>query len=615
MSLMSLNDEMFSPDHRLPNSPVLPDTLTFDMQEGRLGLDGVQVNLVNSVDDAQRLMSWLSERRPVLAVDTETTGLSARYDKLRLVQIGDGMTGWSIPWDQWGGVFIDAMSKYEGPITFHNAAFDARFLSVHTPWQVPWHRTHDTMIMAHVIDPTQKVGLKHLADRFVDPRASAGEMLLKKAFHDNKWDWSTVPIEYGPYWEYGALDTVITARLWEGFRADQKYPDVYDLEMDVRRICSRMEDNGAPIDVEYCQKMYDELSVYVDKAKAWFVAEHGVRIGSTIDLVRWLQEKGAVIERTTPKGKPSADKYQLRMLAAEFPLCKDILDVKRADKLAETYFRNFIDKAIDGILHCSIRTLGARTGRMSVVEPGLQTIPKGEATVRNAFIPHKGNVLISCDYSQIEMRLFAHFARSQRMAQAFASDDDFFVTLCRQIYNDPTIAKEDKRRGLTKNVMYGKCYGAGVQKMAETGGVPFDQMKQVVDTFDSTYPDVKRFQQEIDNIAGQRERHEGIAYVHTPFGRRLPADSGRGYTLCNYLLQGHAAELLKRALVRLDNAGLGEALVLPIHDEVIASVPKGDAEEAKRLIVQCMEVTDGSYLVPLTAEAEGPLARWGDKYA
>lgn len=614
-----LNDEVFSPDHRLPNNPVIPDTQTFEIQEGRRGLNGVNVNLISCVQDAVDLLSWLGERRPVLAIDTETTGFNAWGGKLRTVQIGDAMTGWTIPWEQWGGVFLEAMERYDGPITGHNWAFDARWLTVHTPWKIPWHRCHDTMIMAHVIDPTQAVGLKPLSDRFVDRRASAGEHLLKQAFHENKWSWDTVPIDFGPYWEYAALDTVLTARLWEGFRADLKYPGVYDLEMQTRRICSRMEDRGAPIDLDYCVKSYDVLSEYVDRTKKWFKDEHDVKAGSAMDLVRWFTANGGVIERTTASGKPAMDKYQLRLLAQQnfsyAGMAKVILDMRRADKMAGTYFKNFIEKNVDGELHCSIRTLGARTSRMSITDPALQTLPKGDPLVRNAFIPSEGNALLSVDYSQIEMRLFAHFSGSQQMAAAFSGDEDFFVTLCRQIYNDPTITKDDKRRGLTKNTMYGKAYGAGISKMAETAGVTFDQMKQVVDTFDEKYPDVKRFQKEIENVAGHRELTEGVAYVMTPFGRRLPADSGRGYALLNYLLQSHAAELLKRALVRLDAAGLGEYLVLPIHDEVIADVPKGDAEDAKKLIVECMEVADGTYLVPLEAEGEGPFARWGDKYA
>lgn len=616
------DDEVLSPDHRVPNQPVVPDNQTFDVQEGRRGLNGVEVKLVASVQDAVDLMSWLGERRPVLAVDTETTGLNAWDGRLRLVQIGDGMTGWAIPWELWGGVFIEAMERYDGPIVGHNWAFDARWLTVHTPWKIPWHRCHDTMIMAHVIDPTQLVGLKHLADRFVDRRASAGEALLKQAFHDNGWGWDTVPLDYGPYWQYGALDTVLTARLWEGFRADLKYPDVYDLEMQTRRVCSAMEDRGARIDVDYCTQSFDILSAYVERTKDWFSDTfNGLRVGSNVELVKWFQSLGADIERTTPKGAPAMDKYQLRLLAQQdFPyanMANVVLDVRKADKMRNTYFKNFIDKNVDEVLHCSIRTLGARTGRMSITDPALQTLPKGDALVRKAFIPSDGNVLISADWSQIEMRLMAHFSKDPALAKAFITADqtggDFFVELGKDIYRDPSFTKSDKRRGLVKNTLYGAAYGAGVQKMAETAGVPFDVMKGVSDAVFSSYPGIKEFQREIEQVAGEREHREGVAYVHTPFGRRLPADSGRAYTLVNYLLQGHAAELLKRALVRLDAAGLGDYLVLPIHDEVIADVPKEDADDAARLILECMEDKTG-YLVPLLAEADYPLHSWGQKY-
>jgi len=606
--------ELLSGDHRLPNNPVLHENDVRVEVKERRGLDEVQVHLVNTVQDAVEMMSWLGERRPVLAVDTETTGFNAWDGDLRLIQIGDAMHGWAIPWHMWGGVFVEAMQKYEGQITFHNAAFDARWLTVHTPWEIPWHRTHDTMIMAHVLDPTQQVGLKPLSNRFIDRRASAGEALLKAAFAENKWGWATVPIDFGPYWEYGALDTVLTARLWEQFRADIRYPQVYELEMGVRRVVSSMEDAGSPIDLQYCDDQYQDLTARVERAKQWWLDTYDVKVGSAPQLVKFFQGMGANIDRTTAGGAPSMDKAMLRILAKEFPLAEHILKIRKSEKLAGTYFKNFLEKNVDGVLHPSIRTLGARTGRMSMTDPALQTLPKGEPTVRDAFIPREGEVLLSADYDQIEMRLMAHFSRDPGLAEAFASETDFFVGLARQVFGDPSIDKEDPRRGIVKGVAYGKAYGAGTSKMAETAGLRFDVMQPSVHAFDRNYPGVLRFQNEVGNLGMNRENSEGIGYVTTPFGRRLPADSGRTYTLVNYLLQSHAAEILKRALLNLDSAGLGPNMLLPVHDEVIFSVPKDSVEEVTRTIKECMEVTDGSYLVPLTAGVEGPYDRWGTKY-
>jgi len=511
------------------------------------GLSGVQLHLVSDVQTAGELMTWLGERRDVLAIDTETTGFNPYKGKLRLVQLGDACHGWSIPWELWGGVALEALDRYDGPIVFHNSAFDVRWLQQHTSWTVPWQRTHDTMIMAQIDDPTQSAALKNLATRLIDKRANAGEALLHEAFANNKWTWETVPIDYEPYWAYGALDSVLTAQLYALLRTDKKYPRVYELEMATRRVVSQMEDNGSPIDVDYCAVKYEQLLQYVDKMKAWGQVELGISIGSPGALVRWFKDNGASIDKLTAGGSPSVDKSVLKSLVADPPnarvaaVAQSVLDTRKADKLAGTYFRNFLDRHTDGVLHPSIKTLGARTGRMSMTDPALQTLPKGEATVRDAFIPREGHVLISCDYSQIEMRLMAHFSNDEALREAFRRADstggDFFVELGRDIYEDPTFTKTDKRRGLVKNTLYGKIYGAGVTKMAETAGVAEAVMQAVVNGVDGRYPGLKQFQKTVEDTGSRREYDEGVGYIFTPTGRRLPADKGRVYSLVNYLLR------------------------------------------------------------------------------
>lgn len=580
--------------------------------------------LVNTIDDAWDMKRWLGERREILAVDTETSGLDPRAPgaKLRLVQIGDHETGWAIPWEQWGGAAIECLNAWEGDYVLHNAAFDIRWLEIHANWKAPWHRIHDTMIMAQVSDPLGGGALKPLANRHVDRRASAGDALLKEAMSKEGWGWDNIPVDFDAYWAYGALDTIITAHLWSHFRTDLAYQRVYELEMAARRVISRMEDNGARIDIEYCERKLDELTRYVDTSKEWGRDNLGISIGSNVQLAKYFQDTlDAEITKTTKSGNPSVDKNQLKLWLNTMPdtpvanLAKFILDVRKADKLASSYFSNFLEMHNDGVLHPSIKTLGARTGRMSMTNPALQTLPKGEAVVRDAFIPHEGHVLISSDYSQIEMRLMAHFSQDQKLIATFKEADangtDFFTTIGSDIYST-NMTKEDKRRALVKNTMYGKAYGAGVNKMSETAGVPFDQMKSVVDAFDTRYPGVKDFQRKVEDVGVRRERSEGQGYVMTPFGRRLPCDEGKVYALTNYMLQGHAAELLKDAIVRLDLAGFGDAMLLPVHDEVIFSVPKEDAEEAMKTIGEVMSIKGMAVDIP--ADPEGPLTRWGQKY-
>lgn len=586
----------------------------------------LQLRLVNTIDDAWDMKRWLGERRDVLGLDTETSGLDphAPGAKLRLVQIGDHNAGWAVPWEQWGGAAMECLDAWEGPIALHNCAFDARWLQIHANWDVPWHRIHDTMIMAQIDNPLGSGALKQLAVKLVDRRANAGEILLKEAMSKEGWGWHNIPVDYPAYWGYSALDPVITAHLWSHFRTDLKYPRVYDLEMAARRVVSKMEDNGSRIDIEYCERKMAELTEYVDKSKSWAKENWGVSIGSSAQLAGFFKDRlNAEIERTTASGAPSMDKTQLMIFTASdseivAEAAKFVLRVRKADKLQSAYFSNFLSMNVDGLLHPSIKTLGARTGRMSMTNPALQTLPKGEATVRNAFIPTlETDVMVSSDYSQIEARLMSHFSRDPRLIATFIDADetgsDFFTAIARDIYQDPTMGKGDKRRGLTKNTMYGKLYGAGVTKMAETAGVPYDQMDAVVRAFDQSYPGVKTFQSQVENQGVLREKEEGQGYVLTPYGRRLPCDERRVYSLVNYLLQGHAAELLKDALVRLDAAGLGDYMLLPVHDEVIFSLPRNQHVEMMRTIGQTMSIM-GQYAVDIPADPEGPLSRWGEKY-
>lgn len=620
----AVGDDIYEADHKLPQNPVLkPEQALVVVRERPKNLGGVATHLVESVEEAAAFMSWLSERREVLAVDVETEGFDPWHDKLRLVQFGDAMTGWSIPFERWGGVACEALNKYDGQIVGHNFSFDLKFLRLQANWHVPYHRLHDTMIMAHIIDPTQSVALKNLSVRLIDPRANAGEQLLKEAFHQNKWTWATVPVDYPGYWGYGALDTVLTARLFETLRAHERYPAVYDLEMAARRICTQMEENGAPVDLEYCQATMDKLTEYVDKIKAWGKENFDISIGSTSQLARKLIEMGAVIEKMTAGGAPSCDKFTLQTIAssadasAAAELAKIVLQMRKADKICGSYLSNFINFAVDGIVHPSINTLGARTGRMSIRSPALQTLGKGERTVRDAFIAREGQVLVTCDLDQVEARLLAHFSQDQGLIKAFndadaaGSEGDFFLNIARNIYRDPNVTMKDKRRKLTKNTIYAKMYGAGPEKIALTAGVPESQIRGVLDALDTAYPGISGFNRSVEDVAVRRLRSEGLAYVNTPLGRRLPADETRIYALTNYAIQGTAAEIFKQGIVRADAAGLGEWMIVPVHDELVMSVPAAEAEEAKKTLEAAMSFTEG-YALPLTASAEGPFERWGD---
>jgi len=603
------------------------------------GLGDVQLHLVDSVEKAGEFLTWLGERRPhdAIAIDTETgeypgrdrkDALSPWHGRLRLVQVGDGQQAWAMPWDEWAGAFYQAMDKFDGQVVCHNIAFEAKWFDIQSRWKLPWHRAHDTMIMAHIIDPLGVGALKRLAALYVDGRAVALQDTLDTELATNGWTWGTVPTNFQPYWAYGALDCILTMRLWEKFYEkcgpDGPYNRAYELEMATRRIVTRMEINGARIDLDYSKKKFDELTEYAGSVKTWAKEKYnGVSIGSNIQLVRLLESLGAEINEYTPSGQKSASKDQLKLLTIEGndevkSLAEIVLKQRKADKLANTYFANFINDNVNGFVHPSVKTLGARTSRMSIQNPALQTLPKGDDVVRRAFIPKDDDhVIITSDLDQVEFRMVASLTGDPNLIGMFHQADltgsDPFTEIGKEVYSDPNFQRSDKRRGLIKGMIYGRLYGAGVAKQALTAGVPENIMKTVVNQFDARFPGMTGFQQKIEDVGMRRLKAEGQGYVYTWTGRRLPCDEDRVYTLLNYLAQGGAAEIFKANLVKLDQADLTELLIVPVHDEIVLNAPRNDVEEIKRIVKECMTTTEG-WAVPLTAGIDGPMENWGEKY-
>ena len=620
-------------------------TMTGQVQVSE-GLGAPKLTLVDSVEEAENFLRWLGESRPLnaVAIDLETgehpgnnkkDALNPWKGKIRLAQVGDGKTGWAIPWEEWAGVFYEKMIPYEGPVIAHNIAFEAKWLAVNSRYKIPWDRAHDTMIMSAVIQPDADThALKPLTTRLIDPQASALQSMLDEQLVKNGWTWGTVPIDFPIYWQYGALDTVITTRLfldhfYKYVQPGQQLNRPYELEMSARRICTQMEINGAPVDLEYSALKYQELMDYTEQAKVWAMQRYGYNIGSPGQLVNAFLAQGAEVVKRTAGGSPSVDKEAIDIYMSDGN--KDVRDLaelvtafRKAGKLASSYFFNFQKDAIDGVLHPEIRTLEARTGRMSITNPALQTLPSGDPLVRRAFLPRgEDERIVSSDLDQVEFRLTANFSKDQALIDLFLEADrtggDVFTSIMRDVYKDQTLQKSDARRKLIKGTVYGKLYGAGVAKMAHTSGVPEEDMQEVVDAFDRSYPGIKRFQKRVERDGQERLEKEGVGYVLTETGRRLPADDNKMYALTNYKIQGTAAELFKQNLIDLDAAGLTEFMVVPVHDEIVFSIPEALIKDLAPTIQECMTTSEG-WAVPLTAGCDyvddngNYFHNWGEKY-
>jgi DNA polymerase-1 len=598
-----------------------------------MSLEDVELNLVTTLDEALAFKRWLGERHEnnAVAVDTETSGLDPRSSgaRIRLIQFGDTQHGWAIPWQDWRGLALEALAAWSGDVIYHNCLFERRWLETHSDFRYDPARSWDTMIAAHIIDPLGSGALKSLSRKYIDKRATAGQSMLDTAMFDNKWTWDTIPITFEPFWVYGSLDSVLTARLWDRFRKKvgpgAVYSNVMELEMAVLDVVGKMERRGAAVDLEYSALKKQELIDSAVKAKEWAKDTYGILLTSPQQLGKLLMSMGVEITEQTPTGQPKVDKDLLRLLSnphnhfsAELQnLATQALAARESTKMASAYFGNFLDTEQDGIIRPAIKTLGARTARMSISHPPLQQLPSKDGLVRRAFVPRSEDTcIVTCDFSQVESRIFAHFSNDVRMMDAFNVADrtggDFFVELGKSVYRDPHFTKKDPRRKDIKILVYSTIYGAGVAKMAKTAAIPVERMQAVADAFNASYPGVRRFMKAVESVGFQRQRTDGQGYVITPIGRRLPCDEDRVYTLNNYLVQSSAADVLKKAMVRLDASEYGEYMILPVHDEVVFDMPKELEKDALREIPEIMR--DRSFKVDLPAEAEGGFSNWGEKY-
>jgi DNA polymerase-1 len=595
-----------------------------------MSLSDVKLHLIDDLDTANDMMSWLGERRlDDLAIDTETSGLSPEHDVVRLVQIGDSMTGWAIPWQRWGGVFLEAMKKYDDRITMHNAKFDVGMLRDTCAWQTPTHRLDDTMLMAHIIDPNGSIGLKPLCSRYVDRAASGLQGRLDQVLSDGKakqgWTWGTVPIDYEPYWTYAALDTVLTARL-----RNILYPKLvetstlkaYELEVQASLVCERMERNGITVDRQYAQASLTQFRDHSKMLSDWCKEHYNVRPSQNASVAQRLVADGMPLDKTTESGAIALDKAVLGPIADLHPLAHAVLEHRRYSKLASTYIRHFVDKTSDEDprLRPQIWSVGTKTGRMSMSQPNLQNLPRrsesnpAAITVRNCLVSGPGRVLLMIDYDQIELRFIAHLAGDEGLKLAFTADPDVdvFTAAARELFQTPDLSRKDARRQYTKNAFYAMGYGAGADKFSVTAGLSPEEGHDIYNRIAMRYPGMKGLGRSVEQRARQRLADEGTAYAKSPLtGRRHPADDGVYYTLVNYVAQGAAAELLKMKLIELDAAGFGPYLCLPVHDEVVFDVPEDQVREFAQAACDVMK-DDNLISVPITV---GPSIghRWGSK--
>ena len=330
-------------------------------------------------------------------------------------------------------------------------------------------------------------------------------------------------------------------------------------------------------------------------------------------------------KRSKLTGAWGTDASVLEELAAQgVELARRVLDWRQIQKLKSTYVDALAQKAdSQGRVHTDFAMAVTSTGRLSSTEPNLQNIPvrtEEGARIRGAFVAEAGHVLVSADYSQIELRILAHVADVPSLKQAFAQGEDIHSRTAADIFHlDPkAVDKEARRRAKTIN--FGIIYGMSAFGLGARLGIPPGEARAIIDAYFARYPGIRACMERFKEDARTR------GYVETPFGRKLwiaeiaskdPARrAGAERAAINAPFQGGAAEIIKRAMVRvpqaLRDAGLSGRMLLQVHDELVLEVPEAEAEATARLLRQVME-SAAELSVPLAVEV-GHGRSWADAH-
>lgn len=581
----------------------------------------LRITLVESLDDALDMRRWLGERRELLAFDVETSGLNLGKDEIRLFQVGDTRRGYALAWEDWRGLVKDLLPQYRGPMAAHNLPFDLAMLK-RDGVDLREEQCHCTMVMAHLVNPGRLMGLKPTAARVVGQQALMGQGELEEAFQRFGWTWATVPISFPAYWHYGVLDTCLTSCIGEEFypRVLDEYREIYEIELASVFVLCDARIRGMRVDLDYVREtrasMMSEMSELETNvfSKIGLAPSSDKRVREHLEQVAGQGPLGSWWPFRTEKGEVSVDDDALKFFEKRFPqTITPLRRWRRCNFLVGHYFDNILRNHVDSIVRPNINQV-LKTGRMSITDPPLQTLPRGPE-VRDAFIPHDGNKIVQADFQQAELRGLAYYAQCRPMIEAFQRGEDLHSWVGSYVYHDgdQSLLTKDQRQ-VSKNVNFAKGYGAGDTKIAATAGVDIGVIRDFQERYDSLFPEIKQFMQTLIGTMHDRRREDKQMWVKTILGRKIAVDDDKPYVGVNYTIQGGmTGDITKLKLVELDAAGLGEFIMIPIHDEILFDVPDDDIPDAVQTISRVMPERQLLGDLHLTIDID-VVDRWGSHY-
>jgi len=478
---------------------------------------------------------------------------------------------------------------------------------------------HDTMLESYVLDSVAtRHDLDSLALKYLDKKTIHYEDVAGKGAKQVTFD--KVPV--GKAAEYAAEDAEVTLRLhralWPKVAEQPALEKLYrEIEMPLLPVLSRMERNGVAIDTDMLMQQSRELAVHMQRLEehAHDVAGAAFNISSPKQIQSVLYDKlGLPVLEKTPTGQPSTAESVLQDLALDYELPRLILEYRGLSKLKSTYTDRLPEQVSrrTGRVHTSYHQAVAATGRLSSSDPNLQNIPvrtEEGRRIRQAFIAPPGCLLLAADYSQIELRIMAHLSGDQGLLAAFARGEDIHKMTAAEVFGvDPAAVTQEQRR-TAKVINFGLIYGMSPFGLARQLGIERGLAKAYVDRYFERYPGVKNYMDE----TRVRAREQG--YVETIFNRRLylPDINSRNSaqrqyaerTAINAPMQGSAADIIKRAMIVVDNwlldHSINARLIMQVHDELVLEVEERAVDPAREALRRIMS-TAAELSVPLTVD-------------
>ena len=486
----------------------------------------------------------------------------------------------------------------------------------------------DTMLESYVLNSTGRHNMDDLAKRYLGHQTISFEEIAGKG--KNQLTFNQIPLEKAA--EYAAEDADVTMKLqqvlWEKLSKEPTLEKLFkEMELPLLGVLSRMERRGVLIDSDALFLQSNEIANRLSELEeqAYVLAGQPFNLASTKQLQEILFDKlGLPVIQKTPKGAPSTNEEVLEELAFSHELPKVLVEHRGLSKLKSTY-TDKLPQMVNpqtGRVHTSYHQAVTATGRLSSSDPNLQNIPirnEEGRRIRQAFIACEGFTVVAADYSQIELRIMAHLSQDQGLINAFTQGKDIHRSTAAEIFGVALDEVTSEQRRNAKAINFGLIYGMSAFGLSRQLGIGRADAQSYMDLYFKRYPGVQTFMHDI------REKAKAQGYVETLFGRRLylpDINSSNGMrrkaaerVAINAPMQGTAADIIKRAMIQLDQKLQNDpdiAMIMQVHDELVFEVRSEKVAFYSELIKTQME-SAADLVVPLIVDV-GQGTNWDEAH-